>query len=105
METKNNRLSETIIEMATALYDIGELDITTMRNFKHERAHKIDHYQAHEIKQIRLKAKVSQTVFAKLLNISSETVRKWEQGERKPAGAALKLLNLVAHRGLDALSL
>jgi len=46
---------------------------------------------------------VSQTVFARLLNISPETVKKWEQNERRPTGASLKLLNLVANRGLEAL--
>jgi len=46
---------------------------------------------------------VSQPVFARLLNTSSETVKKWEQGERHPTGTSLKLLNLVAAHGLGAL--
>ncbi len=40
---------------------------------------------------------------AKLLNISPETVRKWEHGDRHPTGASLKLLNLVSAHGLQAL--
>jgi len=42
-------------------------------------------------------------VFAACLNISASTVKKWETGEKHPNGASLKLLNLVAKKGLDAL--
>jgi putative transcriptional regulator len=46
---------------------------------------------------------VSQAVFAKLLNISPETVKKWEQGKRHPTGASLKLLNMIVSGGLNVL--
>ena len=59
--------------------------------------------KANEIKKIREKVNVSQPVFARLLNTSSETIKKWEQGERHPTGASLKLLNLVSAHGLQAL--
>ena len=32
-----------------------------------------------------------------------EVVRKWEQGETRPAGPALKLLNVIADKGLQAI--
>jgi putative transcriptional regulator len=44
---------------------------------------------------------VSQAVFARLLNTSVSTVQKWEIGQKKPAGTALKLPHLVRKRGLD----
>jgi len=56
-----------------------------------------------EIKRIRLDEKVSQVVFAKFLNISPSTVRQWEQGDKHPRGSSLKLLNMVADKGLEAL--
>lgn|SRR3989338_5436546 len=99
----NERLKDTLIEMATSLYDIGEIDAVTMREYEAIKAPKIKKLKSTEIKRIRMNAKVSQVVFAKLLNISAETVKKWEQGDRHPTGSSLKLLNLVSSHGLDAL--
>ena len=39
-------------------------------------------------------------VFATILNISVYTVQKWESGDKKPTGAALKLLHMVKDKGL-----
>lgn len=35
--------------------------------------------------------------------IGKVTMRKWEQGETRPTGPALKLLNLIADKGLRAI--
>ncbi len=51
-----------------------------------------------DIKAIRVKLNVSQPVFASLLNVPVTTARSWEQGKRKPSGAALKLLDLARRR-------
>jgi putative transcriptional regulator len=58
---------------------------------------------AAEITRLRERLKLSQPVFAKLLNTASSTVRKWEQGDTRPAGPALKLLKVIADKGLEAL--
>ena len=54
-----------------------------------------------QIKRIRDTSRVSQAVFARLLNTSLSTVQKWEIGQKKPTGTALKLLHMVQKRGLD----
>lgn len=54
-----------------------------------------------QIKKIRETSRVSQAVFARLLNTSLSTVQKWEIGQKKPTGTALKLLHLVQKRGLE----
>jgi len=59
--------------------------------------------QSAEIKKLRESAKISQSVFAAYLNTSVSTVQKWEIGEKKPSGIALKLLNIVERNGLDVL--
>ncbi|MEQ1815592.1 MAG: hypothetical protein ABL861_03820 [Nitrosomonas sp.] len=41
-------------------------------------------------------------MFAAILNTSVSTVQKWEIGQKRPTGAALKLLHLVQKRGLEA---
>jgi putative transcriptional regulator len=50
-----------------------------------------------------LKSKTSQGVFAAYLNTSKSTVQKWEQGVKKPNDPSLKLLNLVADKGIGVL--
>ncbi len=49
----------------------------------------------YQIKQIRLALHASQPVFARLLNVSTNTVESWEQGVRQPRQAALKLLAIA----------
>jgi putative transcriptional regulator len=48
------------------------------------------------IKIIRAGYKLSQQEFASLLGISVKTLRNWEQGRRKPEGAARILLQIAA---------
>jgi putative transcriptional regulator len=52
-------------------------------------------YQANRIAALRERLRLSQPVFAAALNVSAETVKKWEQGTREPDGAALRLLELA----------
>lgn len=56
-----------------------------------------------QIKNLREKAKISQAVFAAHLNTSVSTVQKWEIGEKRPSGIALKLLNIVERNGINVL--
>ncbi len=55
-----------------------------------------------DIRKIRQRAHVSQAVFAACLNTSLSTVQKWEIGKKRPTGIALKLLNLIEQKGLEA---
>jgi len=50
---------------------------------------------AKDIKKIREKSKLSQNVFAKVLNVSSSSVKQWEQGKRTPSGSTKVLLELL----------
>ncbi|HAU1234406.1 TPA: helix-turn-helix domain-containing protein [Legionella pneumophila] len=89
---------------AKGLYDAGIVDATTMHEFDVLCLPPIKSFTSQEIKSLRLKEHVSQVVFAKYLNTSPSTVRQWEQGEKHPRGTSLKLLNLVADKGLSILS-
>ncbi len=100
----NKRMLETAHEMAQGLYDAGIIDAITMREYDALCLPPIKALSAREIKRIRLREKVSQAVFAKFLNISASTVRQWEQGDKQPRGASLRLLNLVAEKGLVVLT-
>ncbi len=52
-------------------------------------------YKPKHIKKIREKGPYSQSIFAKVLNVSVKTVQSWESGERMPSHAALRLLECV----------
>jgi len=54
-----------------------------------------------DVKAIREKYGLSQTKFAKLLGISPATLRNWEQGRRKPEGAA-RILLFIADKHPEA---
>lgn len=65
------------------------------------------HIDVHEmppqqIKALREGVRLSQAVFAAVLNTSVSTVQKWEVGDKKPSGPSLKLLNLIERKGLEA---
>lgn len=48
-----------------------------------------------QIREIRTSLHASQVIFAKLMNVSPNTIESWEQGVRKPRQAALKLLGIA----------
>lgn len=50
---------------------------------------------AKDIQEIREKTNLSQNVFAKILNVSSSSVKQWEQGKRTPTGSTKVLLELL----------
>jgi len=99
----NNSILNVMHQTAHGLKDAGVMDVQTMREFDALCLPTVEHYDAVRIKAIREQVRVSQAVFAAYLNTSASTVRAWEQGSKSPNGTSLKLLNLVAHKGLDAL--
>ena len=97
------KILDTVHETAKGLLEAGVMDTTTMREFDALCLPPVKDLTAAQIKRLRTKSKASQAVFAAYLNTSVSTVQKWEQGQKKPNGPSLKLLNLVQQRGLNAL--
>ncbi len=54
--------------------------------------------KAREVAVLRQQLNMSQGVFAHMLNVSPKTVQSWEQGERQPSQAALRLLQILRAR-------
>lgn len=52
---------------------------------------------AAQIRSIRSSLGFTQTQFAVLLNVPTVTAISWENGTRKPSGAALRLLAVAKH--------
>lgn len=100
----NDSILDVMHETAKGLHNAGVMDIKTMREIDALCLPKIKIYNANQIKRLRLKSKTSQAVFAAFLNTSPSTVQKWETGQKKPNGPSLKLLNLVANKGIEVLA-
>ncbi|MGE8588781.1 helix-turn-helix domain-containing protein [Alcaligenes sp. WGS1538] len=87
-----------------ALVKSGAVDKITLREFDQLCPPQVTELDPGEIKALRERFKISQAVFALYLHTTASTVQKWERGESRPAGPALKLLNLVAQKGLNILA-
>lgn len=99
----SKKILDTVHETAKGLHDASVMGTTTMREFDAICLPPVKKYSAAQIKSLRMKYKASQAVFAAYLNTSKSTVQKWEQGQKKPNGPSLKLLNLVDKKGIEAL--
>ena len=91
-------------ETAKGLRKAGVMTAKTMHDFDVLCLPPVKSYTPAQIQRLRRRYKASQAVFAAYLNTSASTVQKWEQGQKKPNGPSLKLLNLVDQRGLEALA-
>ena len=91
-------------ETALGLHGAGIMDKTTMKAFDAMCLTPVKALSAGQIRKIRLREKASQAVFARYLNVTTGLVSQWERGEKRPRGASLKLLNLVASKGLEAVA-
>lgn len=99
-----DELSDMIYEHASNLHDAGLLNKKTMQEFDALYLTPVQALTPAEIKAIREKEQVSQSVFAHYLNVSKNMISEWERGVKKPSGAALKLLSLVQHKGIDVIA-
>ena len=97
------KILDTVYTTADGLYKAGAMSAKTMREFDALCLPPVKPFSASQIKRLRMRNRASQAVFAAYLNTSPSTVQKWEQGQKKPNGASLKLLNLVDQKGLEAL--
>ncbi len=91
-------------ETALGLTEAGVMAKRTMKAFDEVCLTPIKELTAEEIRTIRVREKASQAVFARYLNVTTGIVSQWERGEKHPRGASLKLLTLVAKKGLNAVA-
>jgi putative transcriptional regulator len=103
--TEEHRIFDEMLEMAQALKGhalISKQDMAKMKLI----CQSPPEFTSDKVMSIRvIKAKVSQSVFASMLNVSVSAVQKWESPSsgKHPSGAAAKLLQLIEKRGLEAI--
>ena len=91
-------------ETAAGLADAGVMSKQTMRAFDEMCLTPVEDMSAKAIRDLRIRENASQAVFARYLNVTTSLVSQWERGEKRPRGASLKLLTLVAKNGLGAVA-
>jgi putative transcriptional regulator len=97
-----------IVEISRGLHKVGaisdaELEQTTLRMLGRDALPKVANLSAADIAKLRQKAGLSQSVLAGYMNVAVNTVSQWERGQRRPTGAALKLLHVVKRSGIEVL--
>lgn len=75
--------------------DIGNEVLQAIRDIKSGKTGRVLRIEVTEAMEARLKLGLSQVDFAKMLGVSVRTLQDWEQGRRKPSGAAKALLKVT----------
>jgi putative transcriptional regulator len=92
-----SKIIDTMLETAS---DLGFNPIT-IKEIESLHINEVKALDSYEIKNMRVKEKISQAVMAKILNVTPSTYQKWERGEIQPKGANLKLLRLAHDHGIQ----
>jgi len=93
---KKTRVEEALVRgLKEALeYERGQKKLKTTQR---ELPNPAPQWNQNEIRKIRREIlNVSQPDFAVFLNVKTPTIRAWEQGKKKPSGAASRLLEIAA---------
>lgn len=75
--------------------ELGQKLLQSVREMKAGKAARATQVAPNEVAAARLKTGLSQSQFAQVLHISARTLQEWEQGRRKPSGAAQALIQIA----------
>jgi len=95
-------LLEAVHDTARDLHEGGFISKRRMHEYEALCLEPVPAYSSAQIRKLRASLNISQPVLAGVLNTSVSTIRQWEQGEKKPSGPSLKLLNLIDRKGIEA---
>jgi putative transcriptional regulator len=104
---KPSRLTSELQEMGEALHRLGAIgdedyEKITRRHVALDKIGRTGPPSPREIVAIREAARMSQAVFARLLDVSTGTLSKWERGQLRPRGPAGRLLQIIKAKGVAA---
>lgn len=75
--------------------ELGNKLLQSVKEMKAGKAARITEVVPNEVAEARSKTGLSQRQFAEVLHISPRTLQEWEQGRRKPSGAAKALIQIA----------
>lgn len=61
----------------------------------------IQSYDKKEIRTIRIRNGMSQSMMASFMGVSKKTVEAWESGRNKPSGTACRLLEILSEGSVE----
>jgi putative transcriptional regulator len=105
---KAGALTKALIETAADVRKSGILDRAshekiTMRHLGSANLPKVSPVSADQVRTMRVRARMSQAVFARYLNLTVGYVSQLERGVKRPTGAALALLSVIKRKGIEAI--
>jgi putative transcriptional regulator len=83
--------------------DRGAHEKITMRHLGRANLPKVSPVTADQIRTMRVRARMSQAVFAQYLNLTVGYVSQLERGAKRPSGAVLAMLNVIERKGIEAI--
>lgn len=89
------KLTEKALEKFEAERDVWQEVLDGVREIKAGGGKRTKVEAKSHIVRVRLKSGLSQAQFAAALGVSKRTLEQWEQGRRKPSGAAKQLLKIA----------
>jgi putative transcriptional regulator len=96
-----------LLETADDMHRVGVLDAAgcTKITLRHigGAAGVVEPLTGEEIRALRERARLSQAVFARYLNLTVGYVSQVERGAKRPTGPVLVLLNLIRRKGIEAI--
>jgi putative transcriptional regulator len=106
-KTKPSRLARELVETAEGMHRVGMMDRATYDKItlRHlgPRTPKVSPVTPKQIRSMRQRARMSQAVFARYMNLTVGYVSQLERGTKRPTGAALALLNIIKRKGIEAI--
>ena len=105
---KTSRLAKALLETADDMRKVGILDPAahakiTLRHLAGDAIPTARPITGGQIRTMRERARMSQAVFARHLNLTVGYVSQLERGTKRPTGAALVLLNVIRRKGIEAI--
>jgi putative transcriptional regulator len=107
-KVRPSRLMRALLETAddmrrTGVMDAAAHDKITLRHLGGQTAETAEPITGAEIRALRERARISQAVFARYLNLTAGYVSQLERGTKRPTGPALVLLNVIRRKGIEAI--
>ncbi|MFZ4288014.1 helix-turn-helix domain-containing protein [Variovorax sp. HJSM1_2] len=94
---------DSIYHAAADLHSVQAIDDASMKRFEASCLVSASGLPPAQIKDLRTRFKLSQSMFAAFLNTDHSTIRRWESGQQRPSAMAQKLLSVVDKHGLKVL--
>jgi putative transcriptional regulator len=102
IRSKKSKILDMVEGELHAINEVKDASIS-IRKFNKIKYFSPKNYTSRDVIRIRKKLRVSQAVFAYLLNASESTVKKWEIGVKEPGGANCRLLQIIENMGMGIL--